>query len=155
MRGVSLSFVTRSQSIRAPRPDAILLETTMRLATLAAPFAFAILLCGPAQAAEEAYTPAAFQAAQAAGKPIIIDVVASWCPTCKAQKPTVHALLQEPKYKDFVLFNVDFDKEKQALRKFNVQQQSTILVFKGKKERARSTGETEKAPIQQLLDTAS
>jgi thiol-disulfide isomerase/thioredoxin len=33
------------------------------------------------------FTAAAFEAAQASGKPILIDVSASWCPTCKAQAP--------------------------------------------------------------------
>ena len=31
------------------------------------------------------FTDAGFKAAQAAGKPIVVDVFAPWCPTCKAQ----------------------------------------------------------------------
>ncbi|XSC44895.1 TlpA family protein disulfide reductase [Bradyrhizobium sp. RDT10] len=34
----------------------------------------------------------AFQQAQAAGKPILIDVTAPWCPTCKVQRPIVQEI---------------------------------------------------------------
>src|SRR5579884_3320986 len=45
-------------------------------------------LATPAFAAETmSYTPDAFAAAQKAGKPILVAIHASWCPTCKAQKP--------------------------------------------------------------------
>jgi thiol-disulfide isomerase/thioredoxin len=35
-----------------------------------------------ARAAMTEFTMAAFKAAQKAGKPILVDVWASWCPTC-------------------------------------------------------------------------
>ena len=34
----------------------------------------------------------AFEAAQAAGKSILVDVSAPWCPVCRAQKPIVEKL---------------------------------------------------------------
>ncbi|MGD9805062.1 MAG: thioredoxin family protein [Hyphomicrobiaceae bacterium] len=44
------------------------------------------LLASPLLASDKiAFTPAAFEAAQKAGKPIIVDISATWCPTCKAQ----------------------------------------------------------------------
>ena len=109
-----------------------------------------------ASAAEQAtYSPAALASAQAAGKPVIVDVTATWCSTCAAQKPIVQSLLKQPRFKDLVLLHVDFDKQKAALRKLNVREQSTFVVYKGKQEVGRSTGDTDKASIQALFDKAS
>lgn len=100
------------------------------------------------------FTDAAFQAAQAANKPILVDVSATWCPTCKAQAPIIKSLLSKPEYKDMVLLNVDFDSMKDTLRGFNVQKQSTLIVFKGKNELGRSTGDTSPASIESLVRKA-
>ncbi len=51
-------------------------------------FAFLCLGAGLA-AAGTSFTPAAFEAAEKAGKPILIDVTAPWCPTCRAQAPVL------------------------------------------------------------------
>ena len=109
-----------------------------------------------AQAAEQMpYSPAAMKAAQEAGKPVIVDVTATWCSTCAAQKPLVQAILKDPKFKNLVLLHVDFDKQKQALRAFNVRSQSTFVAFKGKNEVGRSTGDTDKASIETLFAKTS
>jgi thiol-disulfide isomerase/thioredoxin len=97
------------------------------------------------------YDQAAFEAAQAAGKPILVEVSAPWCPTCKAQAPILSRLSDDARFKELVHFNVDFDSQKDLLRKFNVQTQSTLIVFKGKQEAGRSTGDTNAASIEALL----
>ena len=94
----------------------------------------------------------AFQASQAAGKSILVDVTAPWCPTCKQQKPIVQEI--EKEHPDLVVYDVDFDTAKDALREFRVRQQSTLIVFKGAKEVARSTGETDPAPLRSLVAKA-
>ncbi len=58
------------------------------------------------------------------------------------------------RFKDMAVFEVDFDSQKDALRMLNVQKQSTLIVYKGGKEVARSTGETTKAAIEGLLAKA-
>jgi thiol-disulfide isomerase/thioredoxin len=93
----------------------------------------------------------AFEAAQAAGKPILIDVSAPWCPTCKAQAPILSKLMSNPRFKGVIAFNVDYDSQKDVLRKFNVQRQSTLIVFKGKQEAGRSVADTTPASIEALL----
>jgi thioredoxin 1 len=97
---------------------------------------------------------AAFDAAQAAGKPILIDVSAPWCPTCKAQAPILSKLMRDPRFKNVVAFNVDFDSQKDVLKRFNVQRQSTLIVFKGKQEAGRSVGDTNPASIEAMLAKA-
>ncbi|MCZ8097384.1 MAG: thioredoxin family protein [Alsobacter sp.] len=97
------------------------------------------------------FTQVAFDAAKAAGKPVLVEVSAPWCPTCKAQKPILSDLRAMPKFKDLVIFEVDFDSQKEVLRGLNVQKQSTLVVFKGGKEVGRSTGDTKKESIEALL----
>lgn len=103
-------------------------------------------------AAPKPFDAAAFAAAQAAGKPILVEVTAPWCPTCKAQKPIISGLAAKPKFKDLVVFQIDFDSQKDLLKKFEVFMQSTLIAFKGAKEAGRSTGDTNAASIEALLD---
>ncbi len=116
--------------------------------------ASALLACTLANAGETAFKQAAFDQAVAAGEPVIVDFAASWCPTCKAQKPIVDALLKEPARKDVTLFKADYDTESALKQKLRVTQQSTFVVFKGGKEVGRSTGETDRAAIATLFDKA-
>ena len=110
------------------------------------------LLGAHARAAERAaFTEAAFQAAQAAGRPILIEVTAPWCPTCRAQKPHVDAVAADPRMREAVLLSVDFDSQKDALRLLSVRSQSTLIAFRGTQERGRATGVTDGAAIRELL----
>lgn len=101
-----------------------------------------------AQAAQP-FTQKAFGEAQAAGKSILIDVTAPWCPTCRQQKPTLAAI--EKERPSLLVFDVDFDSAKDVLRQFRVRSQSTLIVFKGKDEVARSTAETDPARLRALV----
>jgi len=116
----------------------------------------AALTLGPIASAmsPQTYNQQAFTAAQAAGKPIHLHITAPWCPTCKAQKPILSKLEGEAKFKDLVAFDIDFDTSKALLRSLHVAQQSTLIVYKGKQEVGRSTGDTNAASIEALLDKA-
>ena len=94
----------------------------------------------------------AFEAAQTAGQPVLVEVSAPWCPICAKQKPILANLATKPKFKDLAHFDIDFDSQKDLLRKFNVRMQSTLIVFKGRQEVGRSTGDTNAASIERLLD---
>jgi thioredoxin 1 len=94
----------------------------------------------------------AFRSAQAAEKAVLLDVTASWCPTCKQQRPIVEQIEREKP--DLVVYEVDFDTAKDVLKQFRVQYQSTLIVFRGSKEIARSTGETDPALIHALVEKA-
>jgi thioredoxin 1 len=97
------------------------------------------------------FTQAAFDAAQAAGKPVIIEVTAPWCPTCKAQAPIIGALASKAEFKNVTILKVDFDSQKDVLTKLKVTMQSTLVAFKGKAETGRSTGDTSAAGIEKLF----
>lgn len=109
----------------------------------------------PALAVEEpAFDANAFAQDQKAGKPILIAIHASWCPTCKAQKPILRALRADPKFKNLVYFVIDFDSQKDLVKRFGAEMQSTLIVFRGEKEVGRSVGDTDRASIYALVDKA-
>jgi len=98
------------------------------------------------------FDEAAFAQARKAGKPIFVAIHASWCPTCKAQAPILSELMANPKFKELVYFTVDFDSQKDVVRRFGARMQSTLISFKGEKEEGRSVGDTNRASISALLD---
>ena len=97
------------------------------------------------------FTNEAFATAQKQGKSVLVDVWASWCPTCKAQGPILKSWLEKPENKDVVMLRVNFDTQLDVLKAFKVQSQSTIIMFKGDKEVARSVGDTDAASIGKLI----
>lgn len=127
---------------------------TINLASRGLAAALLLMAAALAGAGERPFERAAFENALAAGKPVVVDFQASWCPTCKAQKPIVDALLKEPRRKDLTLFAADYDTEAALKKKLRVSQQSTFVVFKGGKEVGRSTGDTDRAAIAALFDKA-
>lgn len=90
-----------------------------------------------------------------AGKSVVVDVSATWCPTCKQQKPILEGLMKQPAYKDVTLLTIDFDTNKPTLKKFKVAMQSTLVAFKGTKEVGRSVGDTNARSIDALFKKAT
>lgn len=121
---------------------------------VAAALAGAAAWAGAARAAGQKFDTAAFAAAQAAGKPILVAVHADWCPVCTKQKPILSRLGAEPGLKDLVMFVVDFDAQKDVAQRFGAQKQSTLIVFRGGVERDRSVGVTDEAALKALLAKA-
>jgi len=139
---------------RPGSPVGVGINPVMEVIVLRNVFAFLVLLAlaGPAAAAQPVpFTASAFGAAQAAGKPILVEVTAPWCPICAKQHPTLSRLEQTPELSDVIVFDVDFDSQKDVLKSFGVQMQSTLIVFSGKTEKDRATGITDPGQIQALL----
>lgn len=114
-----------------------------------------MLAAFPVKAAEPAaFTEPAFQAALGSGKAVLIDIDASWCPTCAAQRPILGKLLSES-FQQMVEFRVDFDSQKDVVRKFGARSQSTLILFNKGAEVGRSVGDTDPASIEALLRKAS
>lgn len=107
----------------------------------------------PALALEEGkFERAKFEAAQAAGKPILLHVTAPWCETCRAQKEVIEELEGDPKFRVYSIYTIDFDSEKDVMRSFGATSRSTLIVFKGKDEMGRLVGDTSEESIRALME---
>lgn len=120
--------------------------------------ALAVLLAAggrpaPARAMEPVpFEAQAFAAAQDAGRPILVQISAPWCPICRTQKPILAALTAEPRFKDLAVFTIDFDGQRDLVRRFGARMQSTLIAYKGATEVGRSVGETQAEWIEQLVE---
>lgn len=117
------------------------------LAAFAAPFAVTRAL---AMSFAE-YQPDAFVKLLASGKPLVVHVHADWCSVCRAQMPVIDRVLAGPAYKSVQAVRVNFDREKRFLADYKVVRQSTILIFKGGKEIARLSYDSDPERIEQTL----
>ena len=99
--------------------------------TLAA-LAAVIAVAAPASAAEyKPFDRAAFEAARAAGGPVLVDVAAWWCPVCHSQEGTIKAAVADPKFARLTIFTINYDKQKAEWQQFGVTKQATLIAFKG------------------------
>lgn len=99
------------------------------------------------------YSAEALAAAQAAGQPVAVHFHAEWCGTCKQQEKVLAQLKGESGL-GVMLLIADYDKEKDLRRAMKVRSQSTMVVFRGKDEKARLAGDTEVAKFRAALKAA-
>lgn len=115
---------------------------------------FALMACTQTAIAGEKFDVAEFETQLSAGKPILVVAHAPWCPTCRAQESALKGIYANNTYKEISYLVIDFDNQKDALKKFNIQRQSTLIVFKDGKEVARNIGATSTSAIESLLKQA-
>lgn len=100
------------------------------------------------------YTQSRFSEAQAQGKRILVHVAAPWCATCSVQGSILAGLEKNSALSDLLVFTINFDLNKNAVKRFKVTAQSTLILFYGRTEIARLTGETDPKAIKAFLDGA-
>jgi thioredoxin 1 len=132
---------------------------TRRSAFILAVTSAAILFAGSfaGHAASNApmdFDQAAFDKAQKQGDPILIDIYAAWCDVCQRQMVILDKLRAMPKYVNLVTFKINYDTQKDLMRKFKATVQSTLIVYRGENEVGRSVGETQPEWIDDLLSKA-
>lgn len=93
------------------------------------------------------FTEQAFQQAQANNQLVLIDVYASWCPTCKKQTKILQEYFTEHPDSTLQVLVVDFDKQKDWVSYFKAPRQSTLLLYRGDKQLWLSVAETNKQRI--------
>lgn len=131
----------------------------MRMNSLKRLAAATIAVCmtmaaGMAQAIEvKPFEAASFEAAKSAGKSVVVDVTASWCSTCQAQKRIIGELAKKPEFADVLVLQVDVDTQKDEMRSLGAQNRSTLIAFSGDKETKRTVGDTNPQTVEALFAT--
>ena len=100
------------------------------------------------------FTTAALKAAQTAGRSILVDAYASWCPTCRKQAPTIDAMANDPAFAKLLILRLDYDNQTAEKRALGITTQSTLIAFDGSKETGRSVGITDPEQIKALAKSA-
>jgi thiol-disulfide isomerase/thioredoxin len=98
-----------------------------------------------------AYEAASFEQLRRSAPAVVVHVHADWCPTCRAQAPTLTQLSQDPAYAAIRFVRVDFDRDAAFKREHRVAQQSTIIVFRGGQEVDRLLAVTDPAEIRERI----
>lgn len=99
----------------------------------------------------EPFTQARLDALNQSGQPVLVAIHADWCSTCKTQERVLQELLPQPEFKRIKLLRMDFDQQRELVRAFGVEYQSTLIVFKNGREVVRSTAEQSPVRIAELL----
>jgi thiol-disulfide isomerase/thioredoxin len=114
-----------------------------------------IAIAAPALAQPiQPFSFAALHAAQASGRPVLIDVFAPWCPTCRAQAPTIDSFVKDPAFNKLTILRLDFDHQVAEKKALGVRQQSTLIAFHGGKEVGRVLGITAPGQIREFARSA-
>lgn len=118
-------------------------------------FLAALALCADALALDIVpYQAEAFEQAVAAGKVSAIQFHSGWCPVCVMQERGLRALQQDPALAQVVVFRADFMSEEALRKRHAVHSFSTLVVFRGREERARTTGDFQPEQLKLLFAKA-
>lgn len=115
----------------------------------------ALLFTLPAWALEVVpYQAEKFAQARAAGKVTAIQFHSGWCPVCVMQERGVRALMDDKAFEQVTVYQADFFKEEALRKQYNVTSFSTLVIFKGDVERARTTGDSRPEQLRPLFAKA-
>ena len=111
-------------------------------------FLFLITLNANAMEKETTFNQKLFNKAQSEGKVIIISSWIKYCSSCAGQMKILNKAKKDGKLNDIEFENIEyfsFDVTNRNIADlFNVQYQTTLIIFKNKEEVYRSLGETTK-----------
>lgn len=92
-----------------------------------------------AGAAKQVNSEKDFNALLAAGKPVLADFFATWCPPCKKLAPTIDALAKKYSGKVNVV-KIDVDKNRDWISRFNISGIPDVRIFHKGKEVKKLVG---------------
>jgi thioredoxin 1 len=125
-------------------------KRTLSISTIVLVLFAAIYFLLPKPLAEP-FTQTRLDTLNRSGQPVLVAIHADWCSTCKTQERVLQELLTQAEFKRITLLRMDFDQQKEAVRSFGVEYQSTLIVFKEGREVGRSTADQSPVSIAALL----
>lgn len=90
----------------------------------------------------EDFTAERFAELQEQGALILVDVFADWCPTCALQQKILADYRERHPDVPLHILTVDFDDQKQYVRRFAAPRQSTFILYRGRERVWFSVAET-------------
>ncbi len=100
---------------------------------------------------ETTYNKEAFDKALSDGKVVIVSSWIKYCTSCASQMKVLNKVKEDFDNVEYFAFEVT---KKEIAELFNVQYQTTLLIFKNNKEVYRSIGETTKDLIYKAIQSS-
>ena len=104
-----------------------------------------------ATAKETTYNKKAFDKALSEGKIVVVSSWVKYCTSCASQMKVLNKAKNEFENVEYFSFDV---RNKEISKLFDVQYQTTLLIFKGDKEVYRSIGETNRDLIYKAIESS-
>jgi thiol-disulfide isomerase/thioredoxin len=104
-----------------------------------------------ANAKETTFNKALFDKAQLEGKIVVVSSWTKYCSSCASQMKVLDKAKNDFDNIEYFKFDV---KNKEIAKLFDVQYQTTLLIFKNNEEIYRSIGETSKDLIYQAIKSS-
>jgi thiol-disulfide isomerase/thioredoxin len=108
---------------------------------------FLAILSFTASAQKHPFNETLYQQYQDSEQVYLVDVFATWCPTCKKQSNIIDQYFSENPDSKIKVLVVDYDVQKEWVTHFRAPRQSTLLLYKGEKQLWFSVAETSKDKI--------
>ena len=112
---------------------------------------FVLALTSKATSKETTYDKQLFDKAISEGKVVVVSSWIKYCSSCAGQIEVLKKAKKDFKNMEYFAFDVT---NKEIAQFFNVQYQTTLLIFKDNKEVYRSIGETTKELIYEALNSS-
>jgi len=112
---------------------------------------FVLLFSSKAIGKETTYSKKLFDKAQSEGKVVVVSSWIKYCTSCASQMKVLEKAKNDFDNIEYFAFDVT---NKEIAQFFNVQYQTTLLIFKDNKEVYRSIGETTKELIYEALNSS-
>ena len=102
-------------------------------------------------AKETTFDKALFDKAQSEGKVVVVSSWVKYCTSCASQMKVLDKAKNDFNNIEYFKFDV---RNKEIANLFNVQYQTTLLIFKDNKEVYRSIGETSREAIYKAINSS-
>ena len=88
------------------------------------------------------FTPERFAELQEQNALVLLDVFATWCPTCAQQQKVLAVYRALHPDVPLHILTIDFDNQKEFVRKYGAPRQSTLILYRGEERVWFSVAET-------------
>ncbi len=100
----------------------------------------------------EEYSAPRFEELMQRGEPMLVEVYASWCPTCLLQHRALQSLHAAGRGPEIRAIRVDFDRDTEFLERYAFRHTGTMVLYNNGREAARKAGLVTPEKIEAFLN---